>query len=278
MESSRIRYLLRPWVVMSLAAAASLSSGSASAGDPTCVYNASQRKVTATVTAPHDDELNFHREGNEIVARNVDCGAATRFNTNKIVLNDAFGHDLIGVIDLSGGRFVPGHRNESGASDEIEFKFKLADSINNFEVAGTARRDKVRGGFVDPGSGPTRLKVNLNAGEATGVDADVTVTGSLDAPSFDGKRGEDVLSAAGGKGTGSSYPGPTAIYGRRGGDLVIGGRGPDLLYGHGGEDRLEGRRGPDMLEGGPANDELFGGAGTDSCGGGSGFNLLHGCE
>ncbi len=117
------------------------------------------------------------------------------------------------------------------------------------------------GGFADPG------QVNLNAGEATGIDTDVTLL-LVEMTRVYPVGGPDVISGAGGAGTGAEFHGRLLLYGGDGGDLLIGGSGQDWLDGQKGGDTLRGRGGAGFLlaeDGVQGNDVANGGAGDDAC-------------
>ena len=178
-------------------------------------------------------------------------------------------------LSLENGPFAPGLTDEPGDSDEIEVR--LVDS----GFAGAV----VRPGELDVvgGPGPDRLVigndgVNLNAGEDSGVDVDLSGyhSGTI---RLGGGSGDDVLSGVGGAGTGlpaselegDGGPGADTLAGSDYGNVMAGGDGPDTLRGGLGGDELRGGAGEDLLEGGQGEDELDGGAGADRLVGGTDF-------
>lgn len=78
--------------------------------------------------------------------------------------------------------------------------------------------------------------------------------GTVNADSFFGGAGNDVLKGQGGD---------DLLSGGAGRDKLVGGSGNDHLYGGEGNDRLFGGSGNDVLEGGAGKDMLYGGAGDD---------------
>lgn len=252
--------------------------GTAVAGDSTCTYDSNNKRVTVSVN-PANGQIVIMRSGNEIqLLGPSDCGDATRFNTNKIVVNDPAGHNVEAFVFLGNGALKPGFRNEPGGSDEIEFDFNLNDGSNYFIAQGAPAADYFTAGRPPMALQPVPTKVNLNADEQAGIDADVNVDGNLNSVSMDGFDGPDHLSAQGGAGTGEALLGQVYIDGGNHSDTTFGGDGPDTSYGANGADTLRGMRGPDLLYGEVGPDSLNGGPGSDACDGGPGQNTVVNCE
>ncbi|WP_373740991.1 calcium-binding protein [Neisseria sp.] len=93
---------------------------------------------------------------------------------------------------------------------------------------------------------------------ATGNNADNTLTGNDNRNRLVGGNGNDTL------------------YGNGGVDTLIGGIGDDKLYGGEARDFLIGEHGNDLLDGGAGNDDLTGGAGNDTLAGGEGADYVDG--
>ncbi|MDQ5808842.1 MAG: hypothetical protein M3320_09215, partial [Actinomycetota bacterium] len=191
--------------------------------------------VTATF-GTHETGL-LSQAGGEIRANGVQCDGATTANTDKIeVVGDDDAEQL--TIQLAGGGFGGGVTNEPGGSDEIEIEVDFGVNVIEPEifVEGSPNADHVtvglQGEFPDETSA-----INLNANEVDGIDPDVTLPTAA-AVRVDGHGGNDVLSTAGGAGTGAP-------------DLVT------ALLGQAGDDDLTlGRNVP-----GPGNDTVRGVAG-----------------
>jgi hypothetical protein len=184
-------------------------------------------------------------------------------------------------------------------------------------VIGTGGPDHVVAGQVScphDTRGPTCRdhKLNLNAG--ADADPDVLIaygeanethttspsgfhTGAhLAALRLEGRGGNDVLSAAGGAGTGGpvaplaasglTFGNPVVLEGGDGNDVLVGGKAADTLRGGPGADRLEGGGNlskpgptfaPEHLEGGPGDDVLDEGADVTPVtliGGGPGHDIV----
>lgn len=103
--------------------------------------------------------------------------------------------------------------------------------------------------FFDLGGdiGEVVLSVDLVGGDLPGI-----ISGTDDGETMDGRGGNDVLYANGGR------------------DWVIGGDGDDRLYGQRGNDTVEGGEGDDSIWGGDGKDTIVGGAGADELSGGKG--------
>jgi Ca2+-binding RTX toxin-like protein len=302
-----VRRVLALALVLALVlAAGGIAAPSARAGiDLTCTYDSGTKTVTATAVSDFQ-QVAISRNGDEIEASSIDCGDSTRFNTDKIIVNDVPNHELTSFVILDDliddGPLRPGATDEPGSSDEIELEFNLGNDDDDFIVRGSSR---VRAGTTFSGGFNFDLRYNLNAGESTGIDADVVVKGADDF-GIQGTDGADKLSAAGGAGTGKVFIGDVYLSGEQGGiDVLVGGIGDDdldgfdkadKLRGGAGEDDLDGGKGSDELRGnedndklfgsdgkdkllgGPGDDSLNGGAGVDSCDAGSGTNTVTGCE
>jgi Ca2+-binding RTX toxin-like protein len=250
------------------------SSGTARAAWTSCTWAAGA--VTASGDASSANVLSVGPTG-EILANGVACGAADVHNTDLVrVVNTSPGSTLGVTIDLSGGAFAPGATDEPGStSDEIEFDLSFSGVIlPEVTVVGGAGPDHIVAGSAG---------LNLNAGE---VDDDVDVTylvsgsdlGNSILDRLVGNGNDDILSNAGGEGTGGPWPFSTPLIdGGPGNDILRSGTEDALLVGGPDNDQLFG--GPDdldSLQGDAGNDELHGGAGGDILSGGVGFDILSG--
>lgn len=224
-------------------------------------------------------------------------GMATVTNTGLIHFYDNYGGYQGVTISLAGGPFAPGL--DTGPSAEIDFTYTSTALCDQVRIEGTPEIDHITwGGGVDAAA-------NLNADETDGIDADLLVLGCAWGGASGGD-GNDVLSGAGGAGTGApaSYlmimqggpgddvmlggAGPDRMKGERGADrlkgegysdpLLNGGPGPDIIRGGRGGDTLVGEGGRDLLVGGDGKDYLNGGRGIDTCKGGPGKDKFVSCE
>ena len=97
---------------------------------------------------------------------------------------------------LANGGFDPGFTNEPGTSDEIEFAIDIG-VYSIVGIDGTAGNQK-----IDFGQGAGALagvsRINLNAGETTGIDSDVSIT-NVSSLWVDGNAGSDRIRAQGDK-------------------------------------------------------------------------------
>ena len=181
-----------------------LVAAPAEAAFQSCTHSGSV--VTATFAiADGPSEVTFgtlRQVGNEIRADGVQCGgSATTANTDTI---EVVGADLsreVLTIEIGGGTFLEtGADDEPGGSDEIEFEVDLGSGSvfpsAEVRVTGTPGPDHVTFG-TEPS--PLRSRINLNADETDGVDADVmvdkaaviSVTGGPGNDVFNGEGGED---------------------------------------------------------------------------------------
>jgi Ca2+-binding RTX toxin-like protein len=190
----------------------------------TCTYDGVTD--TATVTVGNGESATIARNADAITVDGDACDAATVANTDTIVVT-ATGIPTQITIDLSGGPFAPGATAEGGGSSEIEFTFDIAAGTPTLRVAGSASADEIVAG--DGG-------INLNAAEANG-DADVLITGS---PTIviAGRGEDDVLSVAGGSGTGQPIAG-ARVFGNAAADRLVGATGGSAFNGGDGRDRLD---------------------------------------
>ena len=104
---------------------------------------------------------------------------------------------------------------------------------------------------------PMGVNINLNAGTASGGDAEGDTLGE-DIENVIGSMHDDMLTGTDDVDVGNS------LWGLAGNDFLSGREGNDMLYGGEGDDSLEGGDENDTLEGGPGADMLTGGLGDDT--------------
>jgi Ca2+-binding RTX toxin-like protein len=292
---------------------AALVPAAARADSTTCGYDGGSHTATITVTPGTARATGaFFRVDGKLFVTSLEgppsglCGAATNTNTDTIVVNNASATqraDGIFYVQVPEpgvtGPNGPGFTNEPGNSDEIEWIF-------NYGPGGRLGVSPLVS-TIDPGSAVDLTlggnQINLNAGEADGVDADVTlngVTGAL----FYGSDHSDRWIGSGGTGTPATpFTVPMQVYavlnfdvdpdtdaivtgsgddlvssGPRadfiatgaGKDTVSAGSGDDQIFGGPGKDLLQGLAGLDLIKGGNQNDRLLGGPDPDRLNGGAG--------
>jgi virginiamycin B lyase len=208
--------------------------------------------------------------GGLILLNGVWCGATvTTTDTIHVTSPGAAESAFRLVIDLRGGPFAPGATDEPGTSDEIEINVDMAGTfLSRIVVIGSDEADHIVAGTdgAFPAGTPS---INLNAAEPT-ADADVqilTTSPIAEIPAIElyGGAGDDVLSLAGGEGTGSyAYPAIGYLFGGPGNDVLRGGHEWASLDGGDGNDILMAGPSGDTLEGGPGNDQLVGNGGNDT--------------
>jgi Ca2+-binding RTX toxin-like protein len=255
-----------------------------------CAFDQPTGVVTVTLAASETALISRLGDGT-ITLDAVACDVATVTNTDTVLVSGAGPADEV-TIDLSGGPFAPGLTAETdGGTSEIEF---IAD------LGGGSPPGKLH---VTAGTGPDRITVgsggiNLNADEAV-ADSDVAVPSSVFID-VDGGSGDDVLSVAGGAGTGSAASG-VSLKGGDGDDILAGANGGDDLSGDNGTDTADysaatdvkiddlnigiatlGGGGQDQLTaiedltGSPGDDKLVGDGGPNVILGGGGNDVLDG--
>jgi Ca2+-binding RTX toxin-like protein len=185
---------------------------------------------------------------------------ATVQNTTTIRVtggNGAFDQSL--GISLFYGSFAPGAGSEAGIA-EIEFEVDLGPGQDTITVGGSHLGDTLAFG-------------SLGAALNSDGDRDVSLSGVEGILIFGG-FGNDLLTAAGGFGTGAVFTRDFVARGSEGDDQVTGGRGEDQLFGDQGDDRLAGGGGADDLFGLGGRDLLVGGRGRDEMRAGDGRDIL----
>jgi Ca2+-binding RTX toxin-like protein len=176
-------------------------------------------------------------------------GTPTVNNVDSVHISGSTGVNTTTLL-RNNGAFAPGASNEPGSSDEIEFHVDFGASDNFF----VSDAPPGQGSNVRAGTGG----MNLNANEATGRDVDVFFPTSY--PGYIqivGREEEpNILSGAGGGGTGNPFPDRVDLHGGDVGDRITGGDGDDYIDGKSGRDVVLGGAGADDLEGGPGRDKL----------------------
>ncbi|MEM9207047.1 MAG: calcium-binding protein, partial [Pseudomonadota bacterium] len=147
------------------------------------------------------------------------------------------------------------------------------DTISNIEdVTGTAFNDDLTGSSVanrlDGGDGDDRLAGGLGADQLIGGSGTDTVDYGQSAGGI--ALNLEAGTATGGDAEGDTFSGIEVFRGSGLNDTLAGSSGIDVFFGAGGNDSLSGSLGDDQLDGGTGDDFLDGGAGADSLVGGSG--------
>ena len=146
---------------------------------------------------------------------------------------------------------------DGGAGDD-----SLDGGAGNDLLTGGPGADTLKGGAGDKDTisymySPMGVTINLNAGTASGGDADGDTLGT-DIENVIGSMHDDMITGTDNVNVGNS------LWGLGGADSLYGREGPDMLYGGAGDDMLSGGDEGDTLEGGPGADELTGGLGADT--------------
>jgi Ca2+-binding RTX toxin-like protein len=195
-----------------LPAAADGATCTSAAGTMTVALNANE---TATVST----------SAGLLTLNNVPCpGGATVASTNTVTINGGTGNETA-VLDLSNGLLGPGAAAEATGIPELEIVIALQlGSADRVTVNGSGAAEQ-----LTLGAGG----INLNGDD----DADVTTTG-VENYTASGADGDDVVSAAGGQGTGSALALPSSLQGDQGDDSLASGLGNDTIGGGTGIDTL----------------------------------------
>ncbi len=252
----------RFFLALAVAALGAATPSAVAAAGATCQYSAADHKVTVAITGVLSPYV-YRNPGGQITLNGNQCGAATLTNTNTIVVTGDSQSQTFSIAFYFGA-FTPGFTNESGTSDEIEFSVNLGGGDDTVVLVGNDAINK----FVlgqDNAQLATSRKINLNAGESTGIDGDVTMT-NVEKVTVWGQGGNDSIRARGKAGTGpNAFSLPVVAYGDGGNDVIKGGEAQDRLYGDAGTDKVWGFGSGDFihLDEGAAGDEGFGGAGID---------------
>ena len=166
-------------------------------------------------------------------------------NTDTIAIHGGTRASGIG-LDLRGGPFAPGATREQDGTSEIEIVVDMNAKAPTFLIDGSDDPDTIFAGADG---------VALNADQ----DVDLTSIGTPPAWNILAGGGDDVVSLAGGHGTGAPV--------HTGGNRVSGDTGNDQLTGGDGTDRTDGP-GDDVVHGGGGKDRLviYGGGHDDAYG------------
>jgi hypothetical protein len=229
----------------------------------TCQYSAADHKVTIAITGAANNTALYRVTSGAITLNGEYCGSATLTNTDKILVTGD-GQPQRLMITLALGAFTPGFTNESGSSDEIEITVNLGGGVDTLQIVGNDNVNKFVFGQDNSKAGTPR-KINLNAGESTGIDGDVTMT-NVENITVYGQGGNDVIRAQGKTGAGPDpFTLPMLVYGGPGADIIKGGNAQDRIYGDAGKDEIWGFGTGDFihLNDGAPGDKGYGGAGID---------------
>jgi Ca2+-binding RTX toxin-like protein len=255
-------------VSAALAAAVLLCPSVSAAPSVTCDYIQSSHKVKATIHG--SGYVTLGRDNmSRIKFSGIWCdNAATVYNTDQINVFAGDGDQALTVNVKANDGFQPGFTDERGSSNEVEISISLGGGDHDLvNIVGEGAADHFVAGRSS-GSLGLLGRVNANADESSGLDADITLIVGIEQLTLFGNGGADTLSGAGGYGTGESYVAHMYISGVDGADSLTGGEAADNIYGGPGMDTLKGGPGPDYLnsqDGVQGNDEVFGGIGNDSC-------------
>ena len=236
---------------------------SAAGGQVSCTYTPGNARVRVEMTGFVGAKIGRDPFGAIYVTGTSSCDGATVQNTDSIYVIGDDGNQNAN-IDMRNGGLKPGLTNEPGTSDEIEIVLFLNAGTDSLTISGSDQAENIR--FGRPASGFVVGNVNLNAGEATGVDADLILQAGTENVGVSAEGGADTVSGLGGAGTGQEFTLRMSLHGNNGGDKLTGGAAGDALWGDDGGDTLKGRGANDYL------DTEDGISGNDTADGGGGRN------
>jgi hypothetical protein len=246
--------------------------GTANAVDAstTCEFKAAKGIVSISVTGVEVD-VDIVRGSDDKLLVDADLctskgGTPADMSNNKLIRVRGGVNDQSVQIDLRGGAFAPGRVDENGMSDEIEFKIALGEGLDDVHVvAGDAPA------WVYAGSRRGVHRLNLNADESNGIDADATVRGA-EFVHFEGGSSNDRFVGSGGMGTGNAFALRLNLSdGVGGNDFLFGGRRADDIYDYASSadnDTLRGGGGADIISSydlDVTGDLVDAGKGIDTC-------------
>jgi Ca2+-binding RTX toxin-like protein len=240
---------------------------SAQATNSTCGYSAEKERVDVQIVTPTaitvfvepDDQIKWR---NTLTMETFDCAKATVNNTDQIWINDFNSvSDSELTLDLT-EPFAPGATPESVGFSEIEFFVDGGSAENELQIHGGPDSDRMA--FGEEG-------INLNRDS----DDDVTID-DLQTYVLLGNLGKDILTGAGGFGTGGPFPQGLTMYGGGGRDAMTGSNEEDTMGGSAGKDEMNGAGAKDIVFGDAGDDNLKGGAGGDEIDGIGGDDKLFG--
>jgi Ca2+-binding RTX toxin-like protein len=217
---------------------------------------------TMTVSLNANEVATVSTSSGALTLNNLPCpGGATVSNTNTVTINGNTGSETA-VIDLFNGPLSPGLTPEGSGVSEIEINAALG--------LGTGDRVTVNGSTAADQLVLGTGGVNLNGDD----DADISPSG-VENYTASGADGDDVVSAAGGQGTGSALTTSSSLQGDQGDDTLSSGLGNDTIGGGTGVDDLTfaAAIGGITVSLAVTSAQNTGGAGTDTI---TGIRNLHG--
>jgi Ca2+-binding RTX toxin-like protein len=234
----------------------------ASAAVESCVYNASTKAVTATITTGGSATLKVNASGQLLFGQvPVQCDGATSTNTDSVSVAGSTGSTETLTLDMSEAFFGPGFSSEFNIP-EIELATALGDLTDTFVIIGSDANDLIAAGQ------------NGVAIDSDG-DLDVTLSPGQHKIEVHGLGGDDFLNMRGQGGAGLAYLGPVVVYGEAGNDELVASHQADFVYGGEGNDVIFAHQQNDFVDGGPGNDSITGGEGNDSLVGGPGADTFN---
>ena len=188
----------------------------------TCTSGAGSMTVSLVV----NETATVSTGAGALTLNNIPCaGGATVSNTNTVTINGNTGNETA-VIDLANGPLGPGATAEGTGVPEIEIVTALGlGSTDRVTLNGSASADQLVLGTAG---------INLNGDD----DADISASG-VEAYTVNAGDGNDLVSAAGGQGTGSALAIPSSLQGDPGDDTLFSGLGNDTIGGGTGSDTLD---------------------------------------
>jgi Ca2+-binding RTX toxin-like protein len=229
-----------------------------------CVYNATTRIVTITMTAGVPATLKV--VGEQFVwataAGESACPTATRATTNRVDVLGQIGPDVLSIV-AAGFESEPVQVDLRDATNSQIDTVRIlgGDASDSFHVDNNVNIDADTGGEIALVRFNNTVELHGGGGEGNFLSAE-------------GRNGH-VRLYAGDRGDilrGGDWA--DELYGGAGGDFLFGDLGADVLNGGGADDELRGGANNDTLNGDGGNDMLLGEAGVDTMAGGEGDDTL----
>jgi len=217
-----------------------------------CAFVGSSGIATVTLASAEIALISRRAVDSAILANGVACGTATATLLKRLNITGAGGDETV-ILDFQNGLFGAGTTASAGIVVDL-----LGGTGDALKFRGQKTADTLTFGAD-----------GINTAADTARDVTVTGVETFVVASGDGN---DIVTGAGGAGTGTVFTSALTVFGGIGNDTITGGTGADTLSGGDGADIMSGGLGDDSLDGGAGNDTFNEGAvdsGSDTFVGGA---------